>query len=365
MKRKTKRTYQQIMDDATRHQVYLERLKSSLVKDAMVDAAKVERATVAILRDLESDQISDLTRRELDALLARLRAKQLELYAEQNTRLLEKLEGTSAFSAQREADVLDSWVTRLAGESDRFKVPSATDAWKAVNAMPVRATGELLGDFVASQSLKSIKRLEGVVRNGWASGGTIGEMTRAIVGTKAKGYKDGIGAENRRNTETVIRTATQHVANTARMSTWEKNDDVVKGYIIIATLDSVTTTICRSLDKKRFKLGKGPVPPFHANCRTTTIADLGPDFAFLDKGATRSSAGGYVDAKLSYYDWLKTQDEAFVKDALGAKRAQLFTKGGLSADEFAKLNLGRNFEPLTLAEMKELDAAAFARAGLN
>lgn len=365
MKRKAVRTYQQIMDDATRHQVFLERLKSSLVKDAMKDAAKVEKATVAILRDLESDQLDDLTRRELDALLGKLRAKQLELYAEQNTRLLEHLNETATFSAQREAKVLESWVTRLAGESDRFIVPSATEAWKAVNAMPVRATGELLASFIEGQSLQSIKRLEGAVRNGWASGATIGDMTRSIVGTKARGYKDGIGRENRRNTETVIRTATQHVANTARMETWEQNDDVVKGYIILATLDSVTTAICRSLDKQRFKLGKGPVPPFHPNCRTTTIADLGPEFDFLDAGATRSSSGGYVDSKLSYYEWLKTQEPAFIKDALGPQRAKLFTDGGLSADEFAKLNLGRNFEPLTLAEMKELDAAAFERAGLN
>jgi hypothetical protein len=67
---------------------------------------------------------------------------------------------------------------------------------------------------------------------------------------------------------------------------------------------------------------------------------------------------------MSYYDWLKTQDREFVADAIGKTRAQLFLDGGLSADQFAKLNLGRNFEPLTLVEMRERDAAAFKRAGL-
>ncbi len=43
---------------------------------------------------------------------------------------------------------------------------------------------------------------------------------------------------------------------------------------------------------------------------------------------------------------------------------ELFRKGGLSAERFAELNLGKNFEPLTLEQMKELEPVAFARAGL-
>jgi len=71
-----------------------------------------------------------------------------------------------------------------------------------------------------------------------------------------------------------------------------------------------------------------------------------------------------VDAKQSYYDWLKTQDEHFQIDALGPTRAKLFRNGGLSAERFAQLNLGTNFEPLTLAEMRKLEPKAFERAGL-
>jgi hypothetical protein len=36
----------------------------------------------------------------------------------------------------------------------------------------------------------------------------------------------------------------------------------------------------------------------------------------------------------------------------------------LSAERFAELQLGRNFEPLTLDQMKSLDPVAFSRAGM-
>jgi hypothetical protein len=100
------------------------------------------------------------------------------------------------------------------------------------------------------------------------------------------------------------------------------------------------------------------------NCRSTTVADLDPKFDFLKEGRTRSGEKGPVDAKKDYYDWLKDQPPEFQDQALGPKRAKLFREGGLSADKFAELQLDRNFEPLTLAEMRALEPEAFKNAGL-
>jgi hypothetical protein len=94
------------------------------------------------------------------------------------------------------------------------------------------------------------------------------------------------------------------------------------------------------------------------------VAELDSRFDFLDEGATRSSATGYVDGDLSYYDWLKTQPTAFQDSAIGPTRGKLLRSGGLTAEEFARLNLGRNFEPLTLEAMRKLEPAAFERAGV-
>lgn len=360
----TARTAQQIGDDAIRHQVFLERLKSGYVKDLTSAVKQAEDAVISILRDLESDDLSELTKRQLEDLLQRINTAQQEILNKSTRQFNKDLKDTAMFEAEREAKALDQWASKVASGTPKFKVPSATAVFERVQAQPIHATGQLLQGFIDSYSASVVRRAENAVRNGWSQGKTIGDITRQLRGTKKANYKDGLGIQSRREAEAVARTAVQQVANTARTATWEANSDVVKGYIIVATLDSVTTTICRSLDKQRFKIGKGPMPPLHVNCRSTTIADLGPAFDFLDKGATRSSADGYVSSKLSYYDWLKTQEPEFVKDALGATRAKLFSDGGLSAGQFAKLNLGRDFEPLTLAEMREKDAAAFKRAGL-
>ena len=161
----------------------------------------------------------------------------------------------------------------------------------------------------------------------------------------------------------------QHVANTARVETMKANEDIVKGYRWVSTLDGRTSEVCRSLDGKQFDIGKGPIPPAHPNCRSTTVPvlkswrELGLDIDEMAPGQ-RASQDGPVSSTLTYYDWLKRQPASFVEEALGKTRAALFLKGGLSADEFARLQLNRNFEPLTLAELRKKAPKVFERAGI-
>lgn len=121
---------------------------------------------------------------------------------------------------------------------------------------------------------------------------------------------------------------------------------------------------CKSLDGRSFKMGKGPLPPIHIRCRSTTAAELDARYSFLDEDATRASKDGYVDAGESYYSWLQKQPVSFQDIALGKERATLFRKGGLSAERFAELQLDRQFKPLTLDQLRALEPAAFERAGI-
>jgi SPP1 gp7 family putative phage head morphogenesis protein len=51
-----------------------------------------------------------------------------------------------------------------------------------------------------------------------------------------------------------------------------------KKYRYVATLDSRTSSICAALDGREFEYGKGPMPPQHFNCRSTTVPiDYDPD----------------------------------------------------------------------------------------
>jgi hypothetical protein len=71
-----------------------------------------------------------------------------------------------------------------------------------------------------------------------------------------------------------------------------------------------------------------------------------------------------VSANETYYSWLKKQPVEFQREAIGPKRAKLLRSGGLSAQRFAELNMGRKFQPLTLEEMRSLEPLAFERAKL-
>jgi SPP1 gp7 family putative phage head morphogenesis protein len=235
-------------------------------------------------------------------------------------------------------------------------------------AAPVQATGQLLEPFTASWGAKALTRIEGAIRTGYAQGKTTDQIVRTIRGTKSANFQDGIlGGETKRDAAAVVRTAIQQTSTAAQMATYQANDDIVEGYQWISTLDSRTTSQCRALDGRIFKLGQGPLPPIHVNCRSTTIPKLkGVDLLSTATRASKGAEGGQqVPASETYYEWLKRQPADFQVDALGKERAQLFRNGGLSADDFARLSLDKNFQPLTLEQMRQKNPAAFARAGLT
>jgi SPP1 gp7 family putative phage head morphogenesis protein len=224
--------------------------------------------------------------------------------------------------------------------------------------------GKLLDAFISDWSAKEVEAVTGAIRVGAFHGRTNAEILRTIRGTKAANYADGLLAVTDRHAAAVVQTAVQHVASVARMETWKRNSDIVTGYRWVSTLDSRTTDICMALDGQVFKYGKGPTPPAHVNCRSTTVAELDSDFDFLKLRGERASQDGPVDGKLTYYDWLLGQPKAFQNEMLGPFRAELLRSGGLSASEFGRLQLDRNFTPISLARMQTLDPLAFDRAGI-
>jgi hypothetical protein len=115
-----------------------------------------------------------------------------------------------------------------------------------------------------------------------------------------------------------------------------------------------------------FKLDEGgPVPPAHVNCRSTIVAELDEDFAFLKEGRTQASQFGPVDQKMTYYDWLKKQPQPFQDQVLGRVKGKLFREGGLSTKQFQKLVRADNYTPITLSRMEKLAPLAFEKAGIQ
>lgn len=347
-----------ILDIGVRHQVYLERLKAQLTREAWAKLESFEKNVTDWLSSQTRD-LAEMTHLQAQRLLLEARQVQLEVLSKSMADVASKFAEVADYEAEFSAKTLEK-ITR----DVTIKSLKAGKAYQAALQQPIPATGQLLESFVEKWSQSEVEAVGNLVSKGYAQGWTNQQIKQAVQGTKAANYTDGIIARAEANVEAVVHTSVQHIAQTARTETWARNADVVKWVRVLATLDSRTTPLCRSLDGRRYKLGEEPKFPAHVRCRTTTVPEVAEEFAFLDEGATRSAEFGPVSAKMSYYDWLATQDEEFQDEVLGSTRGQLFREGGLSANEFGRLNLGRNFEPLTLDEMRKKEPGAFKKAGL-
>ena len=136
---------------------------------------------------------------------------------------------------------------------------------------------------------------------------------------------------------TLVRTSINQVANTASQQVYEANQDITKKYRYVATLDTLTSSICRALDGKEFEYGKGPTPPQHFNCRSTTVAVI--DYEGLGftppPPAKRASTGGQVPADQTYGQWLAKQPRDVKAEALGPGKVAYFNR---LADKYGPTN---------------------------
>lgn len=88
------------------------------------------------------------------------------------------------------------------------------------------------------------------------------------------------------------------------------NDLDVEEYEIVATLDSHTSDICRSLDGRVFKISDykpgATAPPFHVYCRSTTAPHFKENFDAGERAA-RGADGKtyYVPDDVTYSEWKK------------------------------------------------------------
>lgn len=87
----------------------------------------------------------------------------------------------------------------------------------------------------------------------------------------------------------------------------------VKQYQILATLDSRTSEICRSLDGKVYDIKDMraglTAPPFHVRCRSTTVPYFDDDFGVPGERAARDEETGktyYIPNNIKYSEWEQT-----------------------------------------------------------
>ncbi len=172
-----------------------------------------------------------------------------------------------------------------------------------------------------------------VVRTGLIQGKSIQRMSRELKGRLRFGQPGSArqialaGGEVTKlanhQTLALVRTSVNQVANAASQASYKANQDVTKKYEYAATLDNRTSAICRALDGRVFEYGKGPTPPQHFNCRSTTV----PIIDYEGLGVEPPSGGDIIDERKTYGEWLAEQTAERKADILGGKsRAKIFDK---------------------------------------
>jgi SPP1 gp7 family putative phage head morphogenesis protein len=182
------------------------------------------------------------------------------------------------------------------------------------------------------------------VNTGIQQGLTTDEIVRGLRGTKEQ---TGILSDKPLYAvAALVRTAATHASTVGRNESYKALG--ATHYRFVATLDSKTSIQCASLDGQTFPLGKGPVPPLHPNCRSSTVPIFDPGEPMQ---GDRATIDGPVPADQTFRQWLEGRSMGEQNEVLGRTKAEAWRSGKLSIDQM----LGADLQPLTLAELREMD----------
>lgn len=341
---------------------------------------KVDRDLfVQLTAALERLPATSFTVERLEQLLYSVHSLNLQAYQEIGRELTADLQKLVAYEADYQRKLFESAIPQQVVARVGIAAVDVQQVYQAALGRPFQ--GRLLSEWSAGIEAQRMARIRDAIRMGYIEGQTISQIVQRVRGTQAKGYSDGVIEIDRRNAEAVVRTAISHMAANTREAFYEANDDLVQALQWHSTLDSRTSEECRVRDGLKYTNAERPKPighsvpwcgkagcgpgKIHWNCRSTSAPvlkswrDLGISVDEIDT-ATRASMDGQVAADTTYGQWLAKQSAARQDEVLGATRGKLLRQGGLSIDKFSN----DKGAWLTLDQLRERDAKAFARAGV-
>ena len=393
-----KNVNEEFFDAMVRHQIGLLRFSGSVRKQvlAVLDATEKDLAD-QIRRRMRnvSGFDSPASVRRLDALLKTVATIRQRAWKQAREIWFEQMQEL----ARSEPEFVASAIRTVSPVQLNLAIPAPLQLAAIVTKQPFE--GKVLRQWARDIERADIDRIQNAIRIGLTQGEAPRQIARRVVGTVRQRGVNGVTEITRRGAQAITRTAVNAIANQAKRAFVKANLDIIKEELYVATLDSRTTPICRSLDGQIFPEGEGPIPPLHFSCRSLRLPiidgevlgtrpmrnftrrqllreyasrnnfrapvrrrDLprGHKGRFDDFARTRiRELTGTVDAKVSYQEWLGRQPASFQNDVLGRTKGLLFRKGNLTLDRFVEQS-GRE---LTLSELAGREASAFRAAGLD
>ncbi len=161
------------------------------------------------------------------------------------------------------------------------------------------------------------------------------------------------------NAGRLVMTEEAYFSSVAQQKCFEDLD--VEQYEIVATLDSHTSDICRSLDGQHFPMSEYQAgvtaPPFHVNCRSTTVPYFDDEFGNIGERAARVGDGKtyYVPADMTYEQWRAKQNELYGAGTVEKLRAMSYNESADKAQlkKYQEL-LGKKGDLKSLASFQSL-----------
>lgn len=362
---------EKLRDEVLAHLIDLHRLANGEVRKilALLNAADSD-IFARLVAALHSGQITEFSLARLTSLLSGVWELNDATYRQMATRSANEMHDLTIY----ELDHQESLFKELLPDalSGRIATLDAQTVYAAAMARPFR--GALLADWFERLAANRQRRVEDALRVGFVSGKTVDEMVREVRGTRAQNYADGILQIDRRDAEAVVRTATSHTAQFARQSFYRANEDLITEEQWVSTLDNRTTEMCQIRDGliytspehrpvgHRVPWLEGP-GALHWNCRSTSVPvidsakALGIELPPLE----RASMDGTAAPGTTFRDWIERQSASRQDEILGPTRGALLRRGNLEFESF----FNDKGIYLTLDQLREKDAAAFRRAGVQ
>lgn len=365
---------ERLQDAEISHAVNLQQYAAGVVQRIVALLNRTDASLFAALTEaLERTDPASFTVERLETLLFSVRALNAEAYAAIGRELPQEMRALAVYEVEYQRDLFVATLPPVVQAKYPVAVVSVEQAYAAALSRPFQ--GRLLQSWAAAVEPTRMTMIRNAVREGYLTGKTNSEIVKALRGTRAKGYSDGIVNRARVEVEAVVRTAVAHTAGAAREEFYQANEQVIAALEWVSTLDLRTSEMCRIRDRKQYTLDHKPVGHrvpwlqgpgrLHWRCRsssapiTKSFRELGIPIDDVPP-AERSSMDGQVAGDISYGDWLQKQSAKRQDEVVGPERGKLMREGKMKFDQFYTAR----GDWIDLDTLRERDSAAFKRAGL-
>jgi hypothetical protein len=336
-----------LLDLSVRTQIYVEDVKlwqnakfEPIVKELSENFKKV-------LRTSKKEDLSQLTKSEVNRLIAKLRISQSTIFNIYYEKILKDLKEFMKADLKVNQRVYSSYISAAnkkeikplsQAKSIEFLLQQAKSKrnislfgyaavtgedeklWTSILNEPLPVNGVYLIAFLKTFIANSQGALENLIRKAWANKWTLQQLIAQATAPNPQDTPQGNSSELKKITATqaaVVATIMQHIAQQVSGGVTSL---LFEKYEWVSVIDGRTSEICRELDNTRWFYGKGPLPPAHVNCRSNISPYVGTDDIPQE----------------TFYTWIKRQSEIFQKDVLGAANARLLREGKLKAENISK-----------------------------